>query len=379
MRKSILHRTWMVLVFLMTASGSIFGLIGEVEAVETRQAALNQWVEFRMPANPLDRSRIPEMLKRIVPESSTHVAITRFELSPGATYTFQSEYPGDSLPGSVCLVGVNPLAPSKEYSAPSGTTGMVLCHHRSFPGGDIKNFVFGTKENFTVFDRSPHTSAWVVAYSAKPDTPVRFRMLQPAEPEDLIRKSGGYRIAPGKAAQTSWANVFSTKLWLGYAAGEQLGQSPAGAANPPPPASGNSTATPPSAAQPGKPPAGGPASWSGHILSGKPFRVVFDRTADKFDDSVYTGDWRTDPMGTLKGGESYRLVYQNGRFACTGYNQQQRQAITAEEGGARPEDGQVCLWGLVLSFDGTGQVFHPKYGLVGRLALDVPGGQSAAN
>lgn len=36
--------------------------------------------------------------------------------------------------------------------------------------------------------------------------------------------------------------------------------------------------------------------------------MVLDRTADKFDDSVCTGGWRTDPMGILKGGESCGLA-----------------------------------------------------------------------
>jgi|GEM_PF-1347914 len=122
------------------------------------------------------------------------------------------------------------------------------------------------------------------------------------------------------------------------------------------------------------------AGWIRHIQSGALFIVVFDKTAGKFDDSFYSGDWRTDPMGSLKGGETYRIRYSNGRFTCPGYNQQKGGQMTHTDGGAKPEDGVISLWGRIYNFDASGNVWDPDYGIVGHLkvASNTPG-RSAAN
>lgn len=112
------------------------------------------------------------------------------------------------------------------------------------------------------------------------------------------------------------------------------------------------------------------ASWIDYITSGAPFVVVFDQINGKFDDSTYTGSWQTDPMGTLKGGETYRITYANGKFTCSGYNQQQGRSITHTSKGVRPEDGVISLWGRTYMFDNMGRVWDPDYGIVGHLKTD---------
>jgi len=108
-------------------------------------------------------------------------------------------------------------------------------------------------------------------------------------------------------------------------------------------------------------------SWIKYIESAHPFKVIFDRTQSKFDDSHYTGDWRTDPMGVLKGGETYTVVYKNGKFICTGYNQGIGKAGTWSYSNANPRNNQISLWGRIYVFDGQGRVYDMDYGLVGHM------------
>jgi len=120
----------------------------------------------------------------------------------------------------------------------------------------------------------------------------------------------------------------------------------------------------------GTPPAAGICDLIDHIRKGTPFVVTFDMTAEKFNDGTFTGDYRTDPMGTLKGGESYRVFYRNGMFTCKGYSQHARSVITHTDGGANPDDGMISLWGRGYVFDGNGQVYDRDYGLVGHLRME---------
>jgi len=107
--------------------------------------------------------------------------------------------------------------------------------------------------------------------------------------------------------------------------------------------------------------------WIAYIRSGRPFQVIFDATDKKFDDSVYSGDWGTDPMGTLKGGETYRLTYANGKFKCTGFNQGTGSIGTWAYIGD-PEGGLISLWGRLFNFDGKGRVWDQDFGIVGHLS-----------
>jgi len=114
---------------------------------------------------------------------------------------------------------------------------------------------------------------------------------------------------------------------------------------------------------------GGVCQIAQQIRNGAQFVVTFDMTAEKFNDGNYTGDYRTDPMGTLKGGESYHLFYRSGQFACKGYSQQAKSVISHTDGGANPDDGLISLWGRGYAFDGKGQVYDRDYGLVGHLKI----------
>ena len=109
------------------------------------------------------------------------------------------------------------------------------------------------------------------------------------------------------------------------------------------------------------------ASWISYIESGYPFIVIFDKTKGKFDDSHYSGNWRTDPLGTLEGGKTYKVIYKNGSFYCTGYNQGYKRVGTWSYSNADVRDSLISLWGHIFVFDGKGRVYDKKYGLVGHM------------
>lgn len=115
--------------------------------------------------------------------------------------------------------------------------------------------------------------------------------------------------------------------------------------------------------------------WQALILSGQSFRVVLDQVGGKFDDTGYTGDWRTDPLGNLKAGETYAVVYRSGKFTVTGFNEQRGRSVTHTDGGADPKRHRISLWGRVMEFDEAGRVRDAEHGLVGRLVkVTAPGG-----
>jgi len=107
--------------------------------------------------------------------------------------------------------------------------------------------------------------------------------------------------------------------------------------------------------------------WPVIIKSGKPFKVVFDASPSVFDDSAWTGDWRTDQMGTIRGGETYTLTYRPGSWAATGYNEGARQVGTWTYMYGDPDAYQIDIWGRVYKFDSDGRVYDPDYGFVGHL------------
>jgi hypothetical protein len=121
--------------------------------------------------------------------------------------------------------------------------------------------------------------------------------------------------------------------------------------------------------------------WQQYIRSGQLFLVIFDQTKDKFDDSLFTGDWHTDPMGSLQGGETYRLRYIHRRecsticqadfyeygFETTGREPDSTRLYTSSYFNANLDKNEVSLWGRIYKFSPQGQVFDPQYGLVGHL------------
>lgn len=100
------------------------------------------------------------------------------------------------------------------------------------------------------------------------------------------------------------------------------------------------------------------------------FYVRFDATADKFDDTGYYGS--SDPMGTLKGGETYRISYEKtlagvDQWTTTGYDENQSRIVTYTFTGGKPEWNQMSMWGRGYFFSSSGEVFDPSYGLVGHI------------
>ncbi len=101
------------------------------------------------------------------------------------------------------------------------------------------------------------------------------------------------------------------------------------------------------------------------IRSGRTFTVTFDQVGNKFDDSPWGGT--TDPMGTLKAGETYEVKYFDGKYTTRGLNEGSGKVMTATYGGAKPEEGKISLWGRIYTFNAWGSVTDPEFGVVGTL------------
>lgn len=116
------------------------------------------------------------------------------------------------------------------------------------------------------------------------------------------------------------------------------------------------------------------ASLIDKIKHGEHFWVALDATSGKFDDSAYTGHSETDPLGTLKGGETYEVQYQpaTGEWTATGFNQDVQAKITASYNNADPKDHELSLWGRVFLFSKDGKVLDEQYGLVGHILFEPP-------
>lgn len=114
------------------------------------------------------------------------------------------------------------------------------------------------------------------------------------------------------------------------------------------------------------------ALWQAYINEGSEFEIKFDETYAKFDDSTYTGDYRTDPLGSIMGGETYTCKYSAGNFSCTGFNQGAGAIGTWEYSNGSVKDSVISLWGREFVFDGTGRVFDEEWGLVGHFSSTIP-------
>ncbi|MEW6066896.1 MAG: hypothetical protein AB1610_01160 [Nitrospirota bacterium] len=107
-------------------------------------------------------------------------------------------------------------------------------------------------------------------------------------------------------------------------------------------------------------------SWVDYIKPGKSFQVILDVAPTKFDDS----DWleKNDPMGPLKGGETYTVIYNPAiGWTVSGYNEETRGIGTWTYQGSNPENFQLNLWGRVFCFSKNGEIFDYEYGIVGHL------------
>jgi len=111
------------------------------------------------------------------------------------------------------------------------------------------------------------------------------------------------------------------------------------------------------------------AAWINWIESGNEFFVTLD--ANKVDDSGWTGTWQTDPLGTIKAGETYTLRYANDKFTATGFHEKSGVRETHSSSGIWPRDSHFAIWGRTFTFDGKGRVWDQDYGIVGTLSTAV--------
>jgi len=122
------------------------------------------------------------------------------------------------------------------------------------------------------------------------------------------------------------------------------------------------------------------AAWINWIESGKEFFVILE--AKKIDDSGWTGNWQTDPLGTIKTGETYTLRYANDTFTATGFHEKSRARETHLTSGIKPRDSHFAIWGRTFTFDGQGKVWDRDYGIIGSLSTVVsstePAGRPAS-
>ena len=108
-------------------------------------------------------------------------------------------------------------------------------------------------------------------------------------------------------------------------------------------------------------------AWAEIIRSGKPFKVFFDAATTKFNDEGWLG--ANDPMGTLKGGETYtvQLNPSTQEWKVTGFNEGTGGVGTWTYQGASPDNCQLNLWGRIYLFTPEGRVIDQDYGWVGHL------------
>jgi len=108
------------------------------------------------------------------------------------------------------------------------------------------------------------------------------------------------------------------------------------------------------------------AAWIDWIESGNEFYVTLD--ANKVDDSSWTGNWQTDPLGTIKAGETYMLRYANDKYTATGFHEKSRLRETHSASGIQPQDSHFSIWGRTFTFDGKGTVWDQDYGIIGSIS-----------
>ncbi len=110
------------------------------------------------------------------------------------------------------------------------------------------------------------------------------------------------------------------------------------------------------------------ADWKAHIMAGDVFYIVLNECAKKMDDPDSGGG--QGPMGTVKCGETYTLVWRDGAFTSTGFNQGSKSAYTMESSKGDPKAYQISVFGRIFKYDREGKVLDPQYGVVGHLTTD---------
>jgi hypothetical protein len=113
----------------------------------------------------------------------------------------------------------------------------------------------------------------------------------------------------------------------------------------------------------------GKPDWERLIVSGREFALRLDNTTGKFDDSKYSGEVVSDPMGRIKGGENYVIKYtpETG-YIGTGLNQETGRIDTFPCSAKKPlPPGCICLWERTLPISINGDVADIDFGIIGHL------------
>ena len=94
--------------------------------------------------------------------------------------------------------------------------------------------------------------------------------------------------------------------------------------------------------------------------------MVFDEMSGV--DEVYRGVG--DPLGRLKGGETYRVVYGGGETTTEGYDQERGTDSSSVDSNLGIGNGNLVLWGETLRFNGKGELRDGNGDLVGHLTTE---------
>jgi len=281
--------------------------------------------------------------------------------------------------GSIQQVHAHTLTGGSMFVGTHGYMPPEQAHGQASPASDL--YGLGSTLLFVLLGDSPAT---LLQRRLKPQFRDKVRVSEPFARwlERMLEPAAEDRFSDAQAALAAlrgapWTEasrvpphvvvVAAAVLALAIGTATTLALRPWGAPPPPPP-------TVVSAHAPSVVPSP-PTSWRELLRSGQPVDVVLDETHGKFDDTKFTGDYRTDPLGTLKGGETYVVTYdaKQRSFETTGFNQGRNAVATVSYPNGDLDKNEISLWGLLVHFDPkTGEVTEPQWGLVGHLRASSP-------
>ena len=100
------------------------------------------------------------------------------------------------------------------------------------------------------------------------------------------------------------------------------------------------------------------------IIEGSKFKVIFDHL-----DCPYDNGWKfnNDPLGAVKCGNEYDLVYENNSWSVTGYHEWTNKTKSKIYTDANPKENRFNIWGNYFTFNEKGEVISEEYGVIGRI------------
>lgn len=346
----MMKRVWLI---SLVVAGLLF-TIQNAGAMGVTTLELDREISLEAPGAPMTKATVPKRLLGYYYSDEPYIKVYRFRVEAGHKYTFYMLHPAKGISMNAYLRGDNPLTDYKYSYGPSGYLRNFVCHNQQ-PRKSSCEYQ-ARRFNFTISPKSEHPWLYLIATYAKPNTSFKVLLKSQADRDKEVESSTRDAYCPERKGNY-WGTVYEDDFLLTLIPGEKKVEEVA--------ATGDRKISPPSSEQHDD--IRTVVDWLAYIRSGRPFQVIFDATDKKFDDSVYSGDWGTDPMGTLKGGETYRLTYVNGKFECTGFNQGTNSVGTWAYIGD-PEEGLISLWGRLFNFDGKGRVWDQDFGIVGHLS-----------